>query len=470
VAGAVERKVPGEKAEKIFELMAHFAGYGFNKSHSAAYALVSFQTAYLKVHHPREFMAATMTSEMGDSDRLLILTDECRRMGIRVLPPDVNASEARFAVTGAGIPFGLAAVKNVGMGSVEAMLRARHEGGAFSSLFDFTARVESHALNRRVLESLVAAGAFDSLAPAGLPAGAHRAALFANVTVALEYGQGVERDRERGQGSLFDEDPSGGAGFGMAEPRLVPADAWSRRDTLAREKDALGFYLSGHPMEGYEAALRRFGPVPLAELRERGEEESLTVAGLVVTARRILNKKGAEMAFVTIEDRTGTTEAIVFADVFARYSSMLEEGTPVLVMGRLSAREDEEPKLIAREFRRLNDTALAEEAAFEDPESSNGGGTANGGPAAGGGASDGGPSGLHLSVDRDAAGSLLPPLIELLRRHSGDLPLFLHLVNGSEVIDVQSGNIGVRHSPELIRELAGLLGAGRARFESPSAP
>jgi DNA polymerase-3 subunit alpha len=374
VMRAIEKGTDGKTAERIFDLMAKFAGYGFNKSHSAAYAVLSYRTAYLKAHYPREFMAASLSSEVGDSDRIVVLISECTRMGIKILPPDVNRSQAAFSCEEEGIRFGLAGVKNVGGGAIESILAARREVGAFRSIYQFCERLDLRLVNKRVLESLIMAGALDSLGP-------DRAQLFGAVDKALDVAARRRAEREGGQLSLFggllaegtassgraaasagsgeggalalafgDEGarasaPSGNGG--LDEPPLPAADPWSMREQLAREKEVLGFYVSGHPLGEFRDEIAAFTNAHAAMLADAKGLPEVMIAGVVIGIRRILDKKGDTMAFVTLEDFSGTTEVLFFSRTYESSKAYLEPETALFVSGRLSMRDEEQAKLMA---------------------------------------------------------------------------------------------------------------------------
>jgi DNA polymerase-3 subunit alpha len=337
--GALARGTEPMVAERVFELIAHFAGYGFNKSHTAPYALIAYRTAYLKAHHPLAFMAALCTSVAGTTDKVAAYLDECRRMSIRVLPPCVNESEAEFTVTGdSAIRFGLAAVKNVGSAAVDAILRERRDGGPFASLWDLCDRVDGRLLGRRVLESLIKGGAFDSLK-------AGRSQLMAAVDVAVEAGQKAQRRRDAGQFALF-------AGVDPA-PRLPSVPEYPRDVLLAQEKEMLGFYLTGHPLAQYEQELRAAITTTAAQLKELPDGHRATLGGMVVMRKQILTRAGEPMLFLTLEDLTGQVEAIVFPRVYGRHNSLLREDGIFVIRGKVSVNEDE-VKLVAEDIRRLD--------------------------------------------------------------------------------------------------------------------
>ncbi len=310
VDGARARSVNERVATQIFDLMEKFAGYGFNKSHSAAYALVSYQTAWLKAHYPAQFMAAVLSADMQHTDKIVTLVDEVRRMGIRLEPPNVNVSEFRFSVVDDVIHYGLGAVKGVGEGAVEAICTERAARGEFKDLNDFCLRIDSRRLNRRTIEALIRAGACDCLVPSA-SIDAARSMLLASVESALQGAEQVARDARSGIHDLF-----GGVAAGVPQaPKAQRAvRPQTRRERLEGEKEALGLYLTGHPIDDYLGELRSFCPRPIAELRaERGIQR---LAGLVVSFRTMRSKRGDTLAFTVLDDRSARVELSVFADVF----------------------------------------------------------------------------------------------------------------------------------------------------------
>ncbi len=343
VGRASDKKYTRKVAEKIFDLMAYFAGYGFNKSHSTAYGLLSYQTAYLKTHYPREFLAATMTSEMSDSDRIVKLIAECKGMKIPVLPPDVNRSQVDFQCEEKGIRFALTAVKNVGRSAIESLIETRDKSGPFHSIFHFCEELDLRLLNKRVLESLIQAGAFDEMEK-------NRASLLAAAEGALERASRLQTDRIRGQGSLFDD---GTGGTALPEPSLPRRIPWSKSDALEREKGVLGFYVSGHPLSEYADELS-LANARTDTLNRLIDNEPVALAGLVTAMKVILDKKGKSMAFVTVEDFHGSVEALVFASVFKEARAALESEEALLFRGRLSLRDEDQPKIIANDVVRLS--------------------------------------------------------------------------------------------------------------------
>ena len=347
--GAKEKSIDPKKAADIFDLMAKFAGYGFNKSHSAAYGLIAFQTAYLKTHFPLEFMAALLTSEVSNSDKVMLHIAECRDHQLPVLPPDINQSGRNFTVdNGQAIRFGMAAVKNVGGGAVDAIIAAREQDGPFQDIFDFCERVDLRKVNRRVLESLIKCGAFDST-------GANRAQLMAVLDEALETGQRMGRDREVGQSSIFDV--MGGEGKGAAPAPALPAlPEWNERDKLAYEKEALGFYITGHPLSAYQDDIKRLSTVDTVSILAAGDGMKVRLAGLPTEIKEKITKKGDRMAFVRLEDLKGSLEMIVFPDCYSASSAYLQAESPVLVKGVVD-KDERGVKIKATQIAPLDDAA-----------------------------------------------------------------------------------------------------------------
>ena len=352
VRGCAGRGVPERRAKRIWEAMEQFAGYGFNKSHSAAYAWLAYQTAYLKANYPAFFMAALLTSERANTDKIVLYIGECREMDIRVLPPDVNESDMLFTVAGADIRFGLAAIKNVGEGAVEAVLRARGEGGPFRSLLDLCDRVDLRAANRRVVESFVKSGSFDSIDP-------RRSALFAAVERAMEVGQKGQRDREQGQSSLFGVLAASGERASAPEP-IAEAPPWPEAVRLAHEKESLGFFITGHPVDRFRSELAQWATATTSTLAERASANELTVGGIVGGLRLIRTRKGDRMASFVLEDLEGTVECLVFPEVYKKTAGRLADDHVVLVKGKVEALEDGRVRLLAADVLPLEQAKLAE--------------------------------------------------------------------------------------------------------------
>lgn len=345
IEGAKKNGIDTETSTQIFELIEYFAGYGFNKSHSAAYALLAFQTAYLKAHYPLEFMAALLTSVMESTDRVPFYIMECQRMGINVLPPDVNESRENFIVVEGNIRFGLAAVKNVGKGAIQAILEARDEDGPFLSLQDFCNRVDLSQVNRRVLESLIKCGAFGSVP-------GNRVQLLRVLDTCIERGQQLQKSKNSRQVSLFDLGEEVGISMDFGEIELPQVEEFSKRDILAMEKEILGLYVSGHPLHEYKDVLDSMIKVNLAEISQRDDGARVTIGGILVSVRRSVTRKGETMAYCVLEDLTGKIEVLVFPRVLQKYHNLIEVDQVVTITGRINLQEDN-PKFFAEEINLL---------------------------------------------------------------------------------------------------------------------
>ncbi|AEN72878.1 DNA polymerase III, alpha subunit [Rhodothermus marinus SG0.5JP17-172] len=343
-----------EKADEIFDMMEKFAGYGFNKSHSAAYSIVAYQTAYLKANYPAEFMAAAMTSEMGDTKKLAVVLDEARRMGLELLPPSINRSQAHFTVEDGRIRFGLGAIKGVGLGAIEAILKVREKHGPFQTIFDLVRHLDLRVVNKKVLESLARAGALDELE-------GHRAQLVEAIDLAVQYAQKVQADRMAGQASLFGES---GTRTALPPPNLPVVPPWSRARCLKEERELIGFYVTGHPLEAYRAEVNAFATTTLAELSRTLEEADVPrngsanghangtanghayrparprhrICGIITEVQRRIGRNGRPLAFASIEDFTGQGELVIFSSVLERVMPYLEVDAVVLVEGQVEVR------------------------------------------------------------------------------------------------------------------------------------
>ncbi|MBN2062662.1 MAG: DNA polymerase III subunit alpha [Deltaproteobacteria bacterium] len=341
VDGCVKNKISKKMAEQIFSFIEPFAGYGFNRSHAACYALIGYQTAYLKAHCPVQFMAALLTQDMGNQDKTIKNIAECRKMDIRILPPDLNESMADFAVVNEGIRFGLAAVKNVGLKAVEAMIKIREAGGPFRDLMDFCRRLESSKVNRRVLEGLIQCGAFDF-------SGIERAKLFASLDEVIRI-CGVSHDPN--QLNMFSSINGHNNGFATVF-NYPDIEEWDERAKLRKEKDALGFYITGHPLDEYEESIHRFTTGTIQGLLESSDRSQVAIAGIIEKIVMKRTKKGERMAVLTVEDQTGSTEAVLFPDAFNSYSPLIKSDEPVLITG-IAELDDNSSKIIVKEIESL---------------------------------------------------------------------------------------------------------------------
>ena len=350
VEGAQKKKIDAQRAAEIFDQMETFARYGFNKSHSAAYALVSYQTAFLKTHYPVEFMAGLMTSEMGDTDKVIKNLAECREREIEVLAPDINESRAHFTPVGDKIRFGLAAVKNVGEKAVEVILESRAKEGSFDSLYDFCRRVDLTAVNRRVIESLIKCGAFDSTQMS-------RARMLAALDEAIRVGQVFQRDSQSNQIDIFGL--LGGDSKAAKKPGHVypQVEEWSSQQSLAFEKEALGFYITGHPLDKYDRVIKRITSGTIAELKEKAATGDVKISGVVSALKLRNTKKGDRYGSFNLEDKSGFVEVVAWPDVYRKSVEFLNSDDPIYVKGRMEVGE-ERMQIFANEI-----TSLAQEVA-----------------------------------------------------------------------------------------------------------
>jgi DNA polymerase III subunit alpha len=359
VSGARERGYEARKIEKIFDLMAQFAEYGFNKSHSAAYALLAYHTAYLKTHHPVEFMAALLTSETGSTDKVVKYINECREMGIPVEPPDINVSDANFTPHGPAIRFGLAAVKNVGGNAIVSIVTARREAGKFDSIFEFCEKVDLRLLNKRVLESLIKSGAMDSFG--------HRAQLMAVLDKAIERAQKTQKDQQSGQHGLFGIFADDAAGSAAVNESLPSVPEWDEHTRLAAEKEVLGFFITGHPLEKYADKLADFRALSTEQVAETrnstAKDESILIGGVIGGVRVAKSKKGDLYAQGTLEDMQGMVEFVVFPEAYRKLVDKVKLEVPVLVKAGIRAEEGSAPKLT------VNDITPLEQATPKLPKS-----------------------------------------------------------------------------------------------------
>ncbi|MEW5921651.1 MAG: DNA polymerase III subunit alpha [Bacillota bacterium] len=421
----VERKGYGRKlGEELYDLIVKFASYGFNKSHAAAYALIAYQTAYLKANYPVEFMAALLTGVMSSSEKVSLYIADCRRQGIKILPPDVNESELNFTVVGEKrIRFGLEAIKNVGRGAIEGIIETRQKEGRFISLHDFCHKVR--ACNRKVVESLIKSGAFDSL-------GAFRSQYLNIMDKALAYGHQVEKERQNGQISVFtylnDEDA-----FSGSDADLLPSiPEFSVKEKLALEKEMVGLYISGHPLDQYAVIIENLkGVLPVGELVEAGDRRSVTVAGMINSLRRIYTKKGQPMCFMQLEDLTGEVEVIIFSDLYERHQNELQEDRVILLSGQTDLKEEESVKIIAREI-----TFLPQE-----------------------------PRQFCIRIDEERPLRELVDLRELLVSYHGAVPVYLYL-NRSGKLVLTGQECWVKEDEELCWKIEELLGPGCVRISA----
>ncbi|MEO6214340.1 MAG: DNA polymerase III subunit alpha, partial [Vicinamibacterales bacterium] len=429
MAGAKGNHVNEKKAARVFDLMEYFAGYGFNKSHSTTYAWIAYQTGYLKANFPRHFMAALLTIESANTDKLAMYLGECRELDVPILQPDVNRSELPFTVGPDGVRFGLCAVKNVGEGAVLSILAARKELGTLDSLFTLCEFADLRLVNKRVLESLVKAGALDSLVPdAAESTRRARARLFSGIDRALEHGARHQRDRDKGQHQLFGSTTDDGQ---LASVPLHDAPPWPEALQLAGEKEALGFYMSGHPLDRWGGELQTFGAKRVADLTT--SEPDVWASGIVAGLRPLKTRKGDRMAVFMLDDVGGTIEVVVFPETFGKHGSLIEADAMLLVRGKFE-KDEESARIVATEL--LPIEALRERTTREVS--------------------------IHLSVPPHGRPTF-EALAELLSRHRGDRKVFLELdVKGHDKPLRVRSEVAQRVKPteRLVLEVEQLCGSG----------
>ena len=409
VKGAVENGIDSVKANRIFDLMAKFAEYGFNKSHSAAYALIAYQTAWLKSHYPVEFMAALMNSFLGSSDQIVKLINQCAQMDISILPPDVNQSGRAFQVVGRMIRFGLGAVKNVGEAAVEIILQGRREQGPYTAIHDFCERIDSQKVNRRVVEQLIRCGAFDSLHQ-------NRAQLMAGLDEVIERAAAAQRDRQAGQMNLFEMLRSQKK---MKAPPLPDVPDWDSRIRLQFEKESLGFFISGHPLDFYSEQIRSVCTADTQSVKDKREGAEVVLCGLFSIIKEITTKRGDRMAFLNLEDRQGTIEVVAFAEPFTQARGLIAGDEPLALWARVQ-HDEKSTKLVA------NRILSMQEAGLQAVDS------------------------VHITLDaarmdRDSFGRLR----HLLMTHPGECRAVLHLAvkdKGEAVLDLSKLPVNPTHS------------------------
>jgi DNA polymerase-3 subunit alpha len=427
--GAVARSIEKKTASEVFDLMAKFAAYGFNKAHATMYAHVAYQCGYLKAHYPLEYLTANLTSYIGNQDEFLKVKVETERMGIPLLPPDANASEENCSIEDGSIRLGLAVIKNVGQ-AAEAIIAERRARGAYASLFDFCKRVDLRKVNKKCLESLIYAGALDCLH-------ATRAQLFGSIDRALEFGSSFQKDRISGQVNLFDDLFSGPAEKGAVavtpEPPLTDVAPWPYNQVLAMEKEYLSFYVSGHPLDRFQDEIRGFATISLKpeSLSCVKDGSAVTAGGLITSVKPHVQRDGKPMAFLEIEDFDGSIELLVFGDAYEKFHNLLSEDAMVLVHGTISKRDgDEKPKL------RLDNCIALSDAREKLTRS------------------------VHLRLNTQGLEKeFLQTIREKCGKEQGDCSLILHLMTaeGNE-FRIRARNVKVSASPDSVKLIRGLIG------------
>lgn len=430
LAGARKKMIPEANAARIWEQMETFGKYGFNKSHSTAYAIISYQTAYLKAHYPAEFMAALLTSEKDNRDKIISHIGSCRDMGINVLPPDINESMSDFSVVGQRIRFGLAAVKNVGIGAIESIIAVRESEGSFRSIFDFCDRVDPRKSNKRVIESLIKCGAFDSM-------GHKRRQLMICCEEIMEKAQKRQRDKASGQANLLeqfeqaDRQPQNG---GSSANNLPDMPEWEHKELLANEKETIGFYITGHPLSRYEDRLPMIVTADSSNLSSRADREALIMAGVVSSIREVQTRRKETMAYIALEDLKGSATVIFFPEIYRLSYDLLHGEDPLLVKGTVDVGEDS-VKVIASE------AALLATAA-DKPYCS-----------------------AYFTIDVNRSPEEIETLCRCLRQHRGKQEGYIKLIEEkSETVIFLGEDMRLDLTLPLRREAELILGVGSIQF------
>jgi len=419
IEGAVKRKIDKKIAEKVFDMIETFARYGFVKAHSTGYAVIAYQTAYFKTHYPAEFMAAALTNDMGNSNRVTIFKNECKELGVELLPPDINIGSVHFSVLDGKILFSLAAVKNVGHSAVEAIIKARGDGG-FTDIFDFCKRVNLRSVNKKALESLIASGAFDSIEKS-------RAKLYDNVEILINYGLNIQKDIQSGQSSLFGQDNTTSA----MTPRLKESTPWNDTKTRNMEKEVLGFYLSSHPLEDNRLEYLAFvdKKYRLEKLADLKDGINVVVGGVVDNLDIKTSKNNKLYAKFNIEDFTDSIDVLMFSPCFDKKRQLLENGRNIIIFGELSGQEGKKPDIIA------NDIFLLESAYKEIPCS------------------------LRLNIDESyLKDGTADDIDKIFKENTGKSEVIIRFKLNEANLTVRSKKYKVQPSPQLLTELAKKFG------------
>ena len=426
--GAKKHKINETKAKTIWEQMETFAEYGFNKSHSTSYAIIAYQTAYLKAHYPAAFMAALLTSEKDNRDKIIKYMSACKELGINILPPDLNESQRDFAISGENIRFGMAAIKNVGLSAVDSIISVRNEG-KFTSFMDFLNRVDLRKVNKRVIESLIKCGAFDSL-------GYKRRQLIEHYEDAMEEAQRNQKEKLSNQSSFFDQLNTGGSpGNSGMKSYEIPDDVpeWDHKKLLSIEREALGFYITGHPLLRFADRLKYVTNADSSNLNEKNDKDTVTIAGVVSSINEKTTKRKDVMCYVTLEDLQGSTNVIFFAELYKKYYALLHEEEPIVVKGTIDVGGGEEtPKIIALEVTPLSKS-------LENPFKQ-----------------------VRFMVDASRISTEnLASLISSMKKYQGKYDSYMHILNGkSETIIYLGDDFRLDINDKLKKEADSILGEG----------
>jgi DNA polymerase-3 subunit alpha len=427
IDGAIKRGIGKDTAEKVFDQIETFSRYGFVKAHATGYAVIAYKTAYLKTHYPQEFLAASLTSELGDTSKILVFKKECKELGTELLPPDINEGYAHFSVSNGKVVFGLAGVKNVGVSAAESIVKAREEHGKFTDIFDFCSRVDLRLVNKKALESLVAAGAFDSLHKI-------RAQVYESIEMAVNYGSQAQKEIRSGQSSLFGQATATPV---LMKPRLKDVPPWN--DTFKRdmEKRILGFYLSSHPLEDNYIEFIAFAETTLDNLSALSDGKKIIVGGVIQSVKVNISRANKQYAVISIEDFNDTAEVMVFSDCLEKRKKTVVEGSRVLILGQVSTREGEKPKVKAFDIIPL-------ELAYKEI-----------------------PCSLHLFVDAASIDETkFVGINSLLAGSKGNSEVFFHFLNGESELISRSRKYKVEPTPELLRQLAAIFGDEKIKLKA----
>jgi len=428
--GAESKKIPVKIAQSIFEQIEKFGRYGFNKSHSAAYALVSFQTAYLKAHYPLEYMAALLSYQPDNQDEIIKYVGDCRENGITILPPDINHSRKDFTTENGCIRFGLSAIKGIGEKAIESILEARARKKRFATLDDFLEEIDLMAVNKGAMESLIRAGAFDSIHPV-------RAQLFHSVDMLLESGRRLQEDRASGQGNLFDAAPSGRrAGLAGELPDIEP---WHDNVKLRHEKEVLGVYVSGHPLAKYEREIKTFACTGISALAGGQDSGEFSIVGIVSDLKARISKNGKRFAVGKLEDMEGAIEALFFPDVLSKYEKLVSTEEPVMVKGSVEFESETPKNIIVNEVKSLRETRRESSAAIHirlDP----------------------------IGVDEEVLSQIKRVIVE----NRGACPVFFHIreARGEEKIVRAHHTFGITPSDSFMSGLVRIVGEDAVRYST----
>jgi DNA polymerase-3 subunit alpha len=422
VEGAVKKGVKLGQAEEVYNLIEKFARYGFNKSHSAAYAVLAYQEGYLKAHYPAEFMAANLTSEMNNASRIAILANEVRSLDSDILPPSVNQSEVNFTPQDGSIRYGLNAIKNVGGRAAECVVEARKSQGPFKTIFDFVCALDLKCVNRKALESLVTSGAMDELE-------GNRAQKFEAVNDAIQYAQIIQKEKNGNQFSLFGLGDSSTQSL-IQEPKLPDVPRWNDNEKWLKEKEAVGMFLSGHPLLQYKTEIESFSNYDFTESLEHLDKSAVRLGGMITHIRKLYDKKERQMAFLTLESLNGTVELLAFADVYEKYKNYIRLDFPVFIHGKVSSRGAEDSKIIAEEIIPLE--------GYMDAKSKR----------------------VHIQLNLEVVKEeTLADILELAEKYPGDCRLILHLIDDSgDTKNMRSGKYLVNSQKRFINALIRILG------------